>query len=144
MVRQMNSKAFGDWTKLSNIHRLVDKTMTMCESYLIKSYLKISRTSSCWCITIAGASAITKRALPGFQGRIWLFGKCNWEWGISVHVKMQASISRPWIQTKYLLVLIWVPYPRTHTMPIWLNLLYYHIYDKIKLFINLYRSYIKS
>jgi hypothetical protein len=44
----------GMGQKLSNIHWLVDKTMTMCKSYLTKTYLKISRASSCRCIGIAG------------------------------------------------------------------------------------------
>ena len=40
--------------KLPNIHCLVVKTMNMCESYLTKTYLKISRASSGRCIGIAG------------------------------------------------------------------------------------------
>jgi hypothetical protein len=54
----------GMGQKLSNIHWLVDKTMTMCESYLTKTYLRISGASSCRCIGIA---AITEGALPGFK-----------------------------------------------------------------------------
>jgi hypothetical protein len=65
--------------KLSNIHWLVDKTMNMCESYLTKTYLKISGASSCRCIGIA---AITKGALPGFWKILWVLAKVKWEWGI--------------------------------------------------------------
>ena len=53
--------------KLSNIHWLVDKTMNMCESYLTKTYLKISGV------------------LPGFLEILWLFGKVGWKGGISVY-----------------------------------------------------------
>ena len=40
--------------KLSNIHWPVDKTMSMCESYLTKAYLEISGASSCRCFERAG------------------------------------------------------------------------------------------
>ena len=50
--------------KLSNTHCLVDKTMNMCENYLTKPCSKSSGASSCRC---RDASAITERALPGFQ-----------------------------------------------------------------------------
>ena len=40
--------------KLCNIHWLVDKTMSMCESFLTKTYLEIPGASSCRCIGIAG------------------------------------------------------------------------------------------
>ena len=36
--------------KLSNIHWLVEKPMTICESYLTRTYLEISGASSCRCI----------------------------------------------------------------------------------------------
>ena len=40
--------------KVSNIYCLVDKTMTMCESDLNKTYLEVSGASSCKCIGIDG------------------------------------------------------------------------------------------
>ena len=43
--------------KLSNIYWLVHETITMCKSYLTKTYLKISGASSCSrCIGIAGCA----------------------------------------------------------------------------------------
>ena len=44
MVREMRGKSFGDGTKLSNIHWLVDKTLNMCENYLTKTYLENLRS----------------------------------------------------------------------------------------------------
>jgi hypothetical protein len=44
--------------KLSNIHYLEDKTMSIC-----KSYLKISRASSCRCIEIVGCLPYNQRSL---------------------------------------------------------------------------------
>ena len=76
----MSSKAFGDGRKLSNIHYLVDKTMNMCENHLPKTYSKISRASSCRCIGIVRCLHYNrKRALPGFQKTLQLFGEVRWE-----------------------------------------------------------------
>jgi hypothetical protein len=72
----------GMGQKLSNIHCLVDKTMNMCESYLTKTYLKISGASSCRCIGIAGYLRYNEGALPKFLEKPWLFDKLKWGRGI--------------------------------------------------------------
>ena len=55
LTKPMGSiKHLGMGQKLSNIHWLVDNTMIMCESYLTKTYWKISGASSCRCIGITG------------------------------------------------------------------------------------------
>jgi hypothetical protein len=55
--------------KLSNIHWLVDKTMTMCESYLTKIYLIISGASSCRCIGLAGRVRYTQGSFTRVLGK---------------------------------------------------------------------------
>ena len=57
-------RRLGMEQKLSNIHCLVHKTMNMCKSYLVKTYLKIFGASSCRCTRIVNAFAIAERALP--------------------------------------------------------------------------------
>ena len=54
---------------LFNIHCLVDKTMIMCESYLTKTYLKISGASSCRCIGIAGCIRYNQRSFTHVLGK---------------------------------------------------------------------------
>ena len=69
----------GRGQKLSNIQCLVDKTMTMCESYLTKTYLKIFGASSWWCIGIAGCLRYNRGSFTRILGNLWLFGnvKCG-------------------------------------------------------------------
>jgi hypothetical protein len=58
--------------------------MNMCESYLTRTYLKVSEASSGKYVhwDNRDASAITKSALPGFSERLWLFGKARWGWAL--------------------------------------------------------------
>ena len=54
--------------------------MNVCEHYLTKTYLKVSRARYCRCIGMA--LNITERVLPGFKEILWLFGRVKWEGGI--------------------------------------------------------------
>ena len=58
---------------LPNIHCLVDKRMTMCESYFTKTYLTISRASSCKCIGIAGRLHYNRGSFTWFLGKTLVF-----------------------------------------------------------------------
>jgi hypothetical protein len=74
--------------KLSNIHCLVDKTMNICESYLTKTYLKISRASSCRCIGIAECLRYNQGSFTRFLGKtldIWY----SQVWGEGIRVNVQ-------------------------------------------------------
>ena len=68
--------------KLPNIHCLVGKTMNMCEIYVSKTYLKISRASSYRCIGIAGCIGYNLESFTRFKKKLWLFGKIGWERGV--------------------------------------------------------------
>jgi len=74
--------------KLSNIHWLVDKTMTMCENYLTKTYLIISGVSSCRCIGIAGRVRYNRGSFTRVLGSLWLFANVKWGGGISVQLSL--------------------------------------------------------
>jgi hypothetical protein len=78
--------------KLSNIRWLVDKTMNMCESYLTKTYLKISGVSSSRCIGIAGRVHYNRGSFTWFLGNTLGIAKVKWEWGIS---QLQLSAREP-------------------------------------------------
>jgi hypothetical protein len=78
--------------KLSNIHCLVDKTMNMCESYLTKTYLKISRASSCRCIGIAGCLSYNRGSFTYILGKT--FGylvKWGGEGALFIHTLFVAT-----------------------------------------------------
>ena len=74
--------------KLSNIYCLVDKTMTMCESFLRKTYLEISETSSCRCIRIAGCARYNRGSFTWVLGKSLVICQCQVEGGISVVATM--------------------------------------------------------
>ena len=63
--------------KLSNVHCLVDKAMTMCESNLTKTYLKISGASSCRCIGIAGCLRCNRGSFTWFLGKSLVICQCR-------------------------------------------------------------------
>ena len=54
--------------------------MNVCESYLTRTYLKISKASFCRCTGIAKVPLPYMRALLGFWGKVWLFSKATWGW----------------------------------------------------------------
>ena len=58
---------------LSNIYWLVDKTMTMCEIYLTRTYLEIAGASSCSCLGIAGHVRYNRGNFTQVLGSLWLF-----------------------------------------------------------------------
>ena len=63
--------------KLSNIYCLVSKTMTMCESYITKTYLEICRASSCRCIGIAGCLHYNRGSFTRFLGKSFVICQCQ-------------------------------------------------------------------
>ena len=66
--------------KLSNIHWLVVKKMTMCESYLTITYLEICGASSCRCIGIAGCVRYNRGSFTQVLGKSLVI--CyNVKWG---------------------------------------------------------------
>ena len=71
----MSSKAFGDRTKnIQDFNAWYIKAMTMCESYLTKTYLKISGASSCKCIGIPGCLRYNQESFTWGLGKslvIW-------------------------------------------------------------------------
>ena len=78
----MSSVAFGDGTKIvPTCHCLVDKTTTMCESYLTKTYLKIFGASSCRCTGIAECLRSGRGSFTRFLGKSLVLVK--WGGGIS-------------------------------------------------------------
>jgi hypothetical protein len=65
--------------KISNIHRMVDKTMNMRENYLTKTYSTISGASSCRCIGIARCIRYNQESFTQFLGKTLVCGKVKWE-----------------------------------------------------------------
>ena len=65
----VSSNGIWGWDKnYPTFNCLVDKTMNMCESYLIKTYLIISRASSCRCIGIVGCLRYNRGSFTRFLG----------------------------------------------------------------------------
>ena len=52
--------------------------MNMCESYLTKTYLKISGASSCRCIGTARCLYYNQGNSTQVLEKLWLFGKVRW------------------------------------------------------------------
>ena len=72
--------------KLPNIHRLINKTMNVCESYLTKTYLIVSGASSRRCI-----------------GTLRLFDKVKWGGGITT---ISPSFPFPSLPVDLLIIII--------------------------------------
>ena len=86
--------------KLSNIHCLVDKTMNMYKSYLTKSYLKISRASSCRCIGISGCLHYNPKELYPSCFALVLVGEVVWQYRGSPgtwDLNLELETSNSWL-----------------------------------------------
>ena len=94
----------GMGQKLPNIHCLVDNTLTMYESHLTKTYLKIFGASSCTCIGIAKCLRYNWGSFTKFLGKyLVIFGNGKWAWGIIVVSWVETMVSKEhgvhnWIQ----------------------------------------------